>query len=104
MEALMTHPFLIRSPHEVDHGHLIGRDPRTITEAEWQAHMPDVQVGLKAIRAKCLDCAHNYAEVNKCTAIACPLWPLRMGSQPAGLRAMRRAEAGSETESAEVAA
>ena len=94
------HPFLIVSPHENDHGHLIGRDPRTIPEAEWLEHMPDAMIGMKAIRAKCLDCNHNYAEVTKCTAVDCPLWPLRMGGQPKGMRAARK----SDTEPDEVAA
>ncbi len=88
----MTHPFLIVSPHDADYGHLIGRDPRKITEAEWTDHMPDVLIGMKAIRAKCIDCSDSYSEVAKCTAVSCPLWPLRMGSQPKGLRAMRKGD------------
>jgi hypothetical protein len=34
-------------------------------------------------RAKCLDCSGgNDAEVRKCTAVGCALWPLRMGLNP----------------------
>lgn len=34
----------------------------------------------RAIRTKCLDCCGNQqAEVAKCTAWACPLWPYRFG-------------------------
>lgn len=86
----MTHPFLTPSPYESDQLALIGRDPRTILEAEWLMHMPEVEVGLRAIRAKCLDCCHTAAEVRKCTVVSCPLWPLRMGAQPKGLRAARK--------------
>src|SRR6266436_1715501 len=38
---------------------------------------------LRIIRAKCIDCsAGSEAEVRKCTAINCALWPYRMGSNP----------------------
>ena len=38
---------------------------------------------LKAIRAKCLDCCcGNSAEVRRCTAEKCPLFPYRMGHRP----------------------
>ncbi len=94
----MTHPFLMTSPFESDAGALIGRDPRTIGEAEWTAHLPEVEVGLKAIRAKCIDCAHSASEVRKCVVVSCPLWPLRMGAQPKTLRAARKAEAEAEIE------
>lgn len=84
------HPFLVPSPFEVDEGNLIGRDPREIGAEDWQEYLPDAQVGLRAIRAKCLDCtAGNAAEVRKCVIVACPLWPLRMGTQPKGLREAR---------------
>lgn len=88
------HPFLTPSPYESDDGHLIGRDPRTISEDEWLTVSGGVLVGMKAIRAKCLDCCcDNAAEVRKCVQHDCPLWPLRMGSQPSGLRSARRADA-----------
>lgn len=97
------HPFLTPSPYEADEGALIGRDPRTITEAEWSTVADDVRIGMKAVRAKCLDCcADNAAEVRKCVVVQCALWPLRMGSQPKGLRAARKEEA--ETEAEEAAA
>lgn len=57
-----------------------GVDPREISDwAEWDRQM---LVGLKAIRAKCLDCAHTAGEIKKCPVEACPLWPLRMGTVP----------------------
>jgi hypothetical protein len=86
----MTHPLLTISPHEADAGNLIGRDPRTLTAAEFEQHLPNAKTGMKAIRAKCLDCAGGVqSEVSKCTAINCPLWPLRMGGQPKGMREAR---------------
>lgn len=86
----MTHPLLMPSPYETDGGNLIGRDPRTISAAEYEQHLPNAKTGMKAIRAKCLDCAAgNAAEVMKCTAVNCPLWPLRMGGQPKGMREAR---------------
>ena len=86
-----THPLLMRSPFEADEGHLIGRDPMKITAAEYAEHLPDAQVGMKAIRAKCLECCNYKArEVRKCVCHSCPLWPLRLGRQPKGLRAARK--------------
>ncbi|WP_313349350.1 hypothetical protein [Paracoccus sp. (in: a-proteobacteria)] len=91
------HPFLTPSPLEADCGNLIGRDPREISEVEWSEHLPEPLVGMKAIRAKCLDCCGgNAAEVRKCVIPDCPLWPLRMGKQPAALRSARKAEAGED--------
>ena len=46
---MTTHPFLIRITIEADHGHIIGRDPRTITEA--------------ALRAECDDTLLVYGEL-----------------------------------------
>ncbi len=80
----MQRNLLEPSPHEVGDGELIGRDPRTIIPEEWRAAETMPFVGLRAIRAKCLDCAHTANEVRKCTATTCPLWPLRMGKQPLG--------------------
>lgn len=90
---MSAHPFLAPSPYESDGGEIIGRDPRTISETEWRAVSADVVVGMRAIRAKCLDCcARNAAEVRKCVMVDCALWPLRMGVQPKGLRFARKAD------------
>lgn len=87
---MTPHPLLTPSPHEADGGNLIGRDPRTLSADEFRAHLPDAQTGLAAIRAKCLDCCGgSVAEVRKCTATGCPLWPLRMGTKPLGMREAR---------------
>ena len=38
---------------------------------------------LRAIRANCIDCCGGQlSEVRKCTAVTCPLWPMRMGRNP----------------------
>ena len=38
---------------------------------------------LRAIRAKCLDCAgHQAKEVRDCLIRTCALWPFRMGKNP----------------------
>lgn len=86
----MTNPLLHPSPYEADDGHLIGRDPRTLTADDFAANLPDAPVGLKAIRAKCLDCCGgSSSEVRKCVQTDCPLWSLRMGTKPAGMREAR---------------
>ena len=77
-------PYLEPSPYSADGGNLIGRDPRAITD--WPEYPGQRLVGLRAIRAKCLDCSHTASEVRKCTAVACPLWPLRMAAVPKGYR------------------
>ena len=80
----MTNPYLEPSPYDADNGNLIGRDPRKITD--WTDYPGERLVGLRAIRAKCLDCSHTQSEVRKCTAVSCSLWPLRMGAVPKGYR------------------
>jgi hypothetical protein len=77
-----------RSPYEIDGGALIGRDPRKVTEAEWSLAGIAAEPIMDVIRAKCLDCsARQDAEIRKCVAINCALWPYRMGANP--LRAKR---------------
>lgn len=70
------------TPFEADGGEAIGRDPRLVSPDEYRALPREWLVGLKAVRAKCLDCAHTSVEVRKCTVVQCPLWHLRMGSNP----------------------
>lgn len=66
-----------------EHGQKIGRDPRDMSPEDFeQAGIIGGPV-LDAIRAKCLDCcADQRAEVAKCTAAKCALWPFRMGTNP----------------------
>jgi hypothetical protein len=74
--------FLQPSPYEADGGHSIGKDPREIALAEIR-HLQHPESPIKAIRAKCVDCCGgNAAEARKCTAVFCPLWPMRMGVSP----------------------
>jgi hypothetical protein len=64
-------------------GQLVGRDPRRMAPDELRllGHVP--MSPLAAIRAHCLDCCGNQrSEVRRCTAIKCPSWPYRMGSNP----------------------
>ncbi len=73
--------FLEPSPYASDEGHLIGKDPRQISATDLRT-LGHPESYPKIIRAKCLDCAENEAEVRKCVQTSCPLWPLRMGSNP----------------------
>ena len=42
-----------------------------------------VKTPLKAIRAKCIDCAcGQLQEIRECTIKWCPLWAYRMGRRP----------------------
>lgn len=84
---MKSNALLEPSPWEADAGELIGRDPRQLTADEFREHLPDVAVGLKAMRAKCLDCCVGQpSEIRKCVSTDCALWPFRMGSYPPGLR------------------
>lgn len=70
------------SPYQADEGELIGKHPRDvpseILSLKFRAQNP-----VKAIREKCLDCCcGNAAEVRKCVAVDCALWPYRMGANP----------------------
>jgi hypothetical protein len=75
-------PLLEISGDKSDAGELVGRSPDEITPAtlslNFRAKNP-----LKAIRSKCLDCCvGNAAEVRKCVATNCALWPFRRGANP----------------------
>jgi len=70
------------SPYQADGGERVGRIPTEVhsdsLSLKFRAHNP-----LKAIRAKCLDCCGgNAAEIRKCVAVECDLWPFRMGTNP----------------------
>jgi hypothetical protein len=74
--------FLEISPYQTDEGELIGKHPgdvpSEILSLKFRAQNP-----LNATREKCLDCCcGNAAEVRKCVACDCPLWPFRMGTNP----------------------
>ena len=74
----------------------VGRDPRTIAEADWRASSLLFRTLAEAARAKCLDCCGGQLrEVRFCLALTCPLWPFRMGTDPFRGRRGRRPETGS---------
>jgi hypothetical protein len=59
-----------------------GLDPRLMDRGLLAALHDPVPL-LRAIRAKCLDCCcYQEAEVRRCTAVYCALWPYRMGTNP----------------------
>jgi hypothetical protein len=70
------------SGDEVDGGELVGQRPSDVPSAVLSQNF-SAQKPMRAIRAKCLDCCcGNAAEVRKCVATDCALWPLRLGSNP----------------------
>lgn len=74
-----------RAHMEWDYGErtTIGRDPRTMSVAEFEALGHRKEPLLKLIRRNCIDCAgNNEAEVRRCALVACPFWPYRMGTNP----------------------
>jgi hypothetical protein len=68
------------SPYPGDDGELVGIDiPARSILQRYHRPLPP----LKAIRARCLDCCCQVpSEVLKCTAVMCPSWPYRMGTNP----------------------
>ena len=70
------------SPFQADDGELIGKHPADVSSEILSLNFR-VQKPLKAIREKCIDCCcGNAAEVRKCVATDCALWPFRMGTNP----------------------
>lgn len=64
-------------------GFLIGRNPKDLDVSELRIFGHEPRPILKAIREKCLDCSGgSRSEARRCTAVACALWPFRMGSNP----------------------
>ena len=64
-------------------GQPAGRDPREMTPEELRAAGHEPMSPLQAIRAHCLDCCGSQAnEVALCTAVKCPSWPFRLGTNP----------------------
>jgi hypothetical protein len=76
-EALLT-----ASKDSADEGELVGRDPREVPLPILSRYHRESNP-LKALQLRCLDCCcGNPNEVRKCTAVACPSWPFRMGVNP----------------------
>jgi hypothetical protein len=63
--------------------HPVGRDPREMTREELREMGHEPMSPLQAIRAHCLDCCVDQEkEVALYTAVKCPSWPFRMGTDP----------------------
>jgi hypothetical protein len=70
------------SPFPGDEGELIGKDPREVPLGILSRYHKGKNP-LKAIRERCMDCCCGSAsEVRKCTAVMCPSWFYRMGTNP----------------------
>ena len=73
---------LEKSPYLADEGELIGKHPSDVP-SDFLSLNFSAQNPLKAIREKCIDCCcGNTAEVRKCVAVDCALWPFRMSTNP----------------------
>jgi hypothetical protein len=82
METHDSNSLLEISQDKIDGGDLVGRRPSDVP-SEFLYLNFRAQNPMKAIRAKCLDCCcGNAAEVRKCVATDCGLWPFRLGSNP----------------------
>ena len=78
----MKNPYIRPSPIAADRGENIGLAPKNLSYRQLEA-LGHPKNPLKAIRAHCVGCSNGMlSEVNKCTVKDCPLWPLRMGSNP----------------------
>jgi hypothetical protein len=74
--------YLEPSKFKADKREIVGKLPGKISLPDLRA-LGHPESPIKAIRAKCLDCsAGNDAEVRKCVAFKCALWPFRMGVSP----------------------
>ena len=74
----MDERYFEKSPYAADGDCWIGKDPRQITLQDLY-DLGHPTAPMKSIRARCKDCCGgNEAEVRKCTAIDCPIWPMRM--------------------------
>jgi hypothetical protein len=64
-------------------GNVIGQDPRRLSTDELRELGHRGKPLLQAMRRRCIDCCGGKKdEVRRCTAVACPLWPYRMGTDP----------------------
>jgi hypothetical protein len=64
-------------------GETEGIDPRSVPTSALETAGHSAAPILKIIRDKCIDCCcGQLAEVRKCTAVGCALWPYRLGFNP----------------------
>ena len=81
------HEFLEASRFKADEGKSIGKHLADVTSVVLSLKFR--AQSLKAIREKCLDCwRKNAADIRKCGAVDCPLWPYRMGTNPSATSAI----------------
>src|SRR5258708_8012199 len=89
IEEMRRRPDLRNPDHVRRYDRLVVRNPDGSTEGVHPKDADPAVMGeihmplpiMKVIRAKCIDCsAGSEAEVRKCVAINCALWPYRMGS------------------------
>ena len=60
-------------------GHPAGRDLREMTQDD----LRKAGHRLQALRTRCLDCCgYQEKEMALCSAVDCPFWPFRMGTDP----------------------
>lgn len=72
-------PYLGADAQNNSNPYKVGLDPRLLAKKDIIS-LGHPASPIRAIRAKCLDCCYgSEGEVRKCSAIGCPLWPLRMG-------------------------
>lgn len=63
-------------------GEEVGKTPRSLSKSLLRA-LGHPESPIRAIRRFCVECSGgNEAEARKCTAVVCPLWPMRMGHNP----------------------
>jgi len=85
---MTLHRYLEPSPVLADGGAQVGKLPGSVPLHDLR-DLRHPESPIKAIRAKCLDCSGgNDAEVRKCVATGCALWPFRMGVNPFHGRAL----------------
>ena len=66
----------------VDRGEKIGLEPRFLSFRDLEL-LGHPKRPIENIRAKCIDCCGgSLGEVRKCPIFRCPLWPMRLGSNP----------------------
>ena len=78
----MINCYLEPSRFKADNGEKVGKLPGEISLHDLRA-LGHPESPIRAMRAKCLDCSvESSAEVRKCVATTCALWPFRMGVNP----------------------
>jgi hypothetical protein len=83
MKALQNREIGLELENSENGTEKIGKDPRTLSREALEALGHEKLSLLQVIRARCMDCScFQPSEVRKCTAVGCPSWPYRMGTNP----------------------